>query len=202
MEAFVTTVIGLVGGFILSGLFWYITVHIVAPRITFGDGISKLALADGTFRYRIRVQNVGRRAVIDATVNVNLIYPNLRGGTIPETTSTRYFNVDLRASHVFRIAGGRGNRVLTFDYASFLARMQDDRVFKFLYPVAEQRRSLTLEDMLSRTPGANIRVRVLCYDQWSGARKYFESRPYRLGDVKLGVFSGLHVTPTEQGEPA
>jgi hypothetical protein len=74
--AILTTMIGLIGGFILSALLWYITVHLVRPQIIFSNDISKIVDATGRDVYRIKIRNAGRRrGVIDMSIRISVRYP-------------------------------------------------------------------------------------------------------------------------------
>jgi len=58
--------------------------------------------------------------------------------------------------------------------------------------------ALLLEDLLSLGERATIRYRVFCYDEFSGARRVFFSKPYTIHDIKEGRFkaNGLDVIET------
>lgn len=47
---------------------------------------------------------------------------------------------------------------------------------------------LTLEDLLSITPNAFIRVFASAANSYSGSRRLFKSKDYRLTDVVFGKF--------------
>ena len=55
------------------------------------------------------------------------------------------------------------------------------------YNVAVESESL-LEDLLSLGKAAYLKVDLLCHDEWSGARKHYESIRYGLDDIVLGKF--------------
>lgn len=63
----VLAAIGLLGGFALSAMWWWLLAHKFVPRLSFGDGIAETDDAgSGCVRYRLKVQNTGRRDIIDA----------------------------------------------------------------------------------------------------------------------------------------
>jgi hypothetical protein len=56
---------------------------------------------------------------------------------------------------------------------------------------------LRLEDLLVLGQAASVTVYVLGYDEFSGARRLFKSKHYRLADVTDGTFQGLRVVGSE-----
>jgi len=51
----------------------------------------------------------------------------------------------------------------------------------------------TLHDLLALGERARLRVFVLGYDRFSGARKIFKSKDYDTGSIRKGVFKDLNV---------
>lgn len=76
LEAVITTIIGLLGGFMLSALFWYVTVHMIGPSLEFSEQISRIADSTGATVYRVKIRNSNkRRGIIDVTFKVSIRLP-------------------------------------------------------------------------------------------------------------------------------
>ena len=52
---------------------------------------------------------------------------------------------------------------------------------------------LTLENLLGLGTDAFLHLYVTGYDEFSGARKIYRSKPYRLADIRKGKFAELAV---------
>ncbi|WP_446212212.1 hypothetical protein [Micromonospora sp. IBSANI012] len=204
METWVTTVVGLAGGLLLSVAFWYFTSHIIVPSVQFHDFISKRDhRGSGKTVYRFRINNPRRkRGVIDVSIQARVHY--LGVSLIPRSdkglnvkSNRTMLDVPLDNKHLFRLAPG-ARRVIWLD----LHRMNFGN-FPF---TAEQKAvvvnggSTALETLFALGDDAYLRIEVLCYDEWSGSRRYYSSREYRASDIKLGVFDGDGIRPEISAE--
>ncbi|TWP46735.1 hypothetical protein FKR81_34690 [Lentzea tibetensis] len=197
MKEAVWSLVGLIGGFALSTIWWYAVSHVWAPRLGFSDKISVLPDATSRSTYRVKVMNTGKRGVIDLSVDTRICYPGVSvypGLDVP--TIMFPLRVPVPNAKAMRLGPGeawffrlRMDELLEPDNSDTKA------ILATLYPVEAQRQGLTFEAMLKRSEGAYLQLRVLCYDQWSGARKYYESQPYKITDIVHGRFDGLEVVP-------
>jgi hypothetical protein len=193
VEAVVTTIVGLVGGLALSAAFWYWTVHIIRPSLEFSTNISRIVNASGETLYRVRVRNLSRRrGVIDLTFGVTLRYPERAIRPDAATSSFNSIKIETRNDGIFRLSP-RTRQLVVMDLKATLDSNRNRGIIAALYPVVPQRSNLDLEALLRRSEGAYIVVRLLGYDQWSGARRYFESRHYQADDIKQGYFDGVDI---------
>jgi len=191
-----TTLIGLIGGFLLSALFWYITVHVISPQIVYAEDISKIIDATGRDVYRVKIRNPSkRRGIIDISVRVSVRFPanSLRAGA--RAGNIVSFSLNVENPNIWRLAPGK-SQVIDIDFINSLLKKSAQDIIATLYPVKDQRADLTLEALLHRGAGSYVRASLLCYDEWSGARKYFESKKYIADDIKTGFFSGMSVAST------
>ncbi|MER7586514.1 hypothetical protein ABTW72_03160 [Micromonospora sp. NPDC127501] len=204
METFVTTVVGLVGGLLLSVAFWYFTSHIVVPSIQFHEFISKRDhRGSGKTIYRFRIKNPRRkRGVIDVSMQARMHYSGV--SLIPKTdkdlsvkSNRTMLDVPLDNKHLFRLAPG-ARRVIWLD----LHKMNFGN-----FPFTSEQKAMVLnggsaalETLFALGDDAYLRIEVLCYDEWSGSRRYYSSREYRTSEIKLGVFDGDEIRPELSAE--
>lgn len=188
---------GLFGGLLLSALFWYVTAHVLVPELVFASAVSKRRdLIPGCVVYRLKIENSGRRPIIDVSLRARIHFPgySLRRG---ESGTSTILEVPLDIDHLFALKP-RAIRILWLD----LHRIDDD-VLEVLDPALRQaideRRDAALEGLLEVHERAYLRVQALAYDAFSGARKYFSSPRYGIGEgeqqaIHEGKYRGLDVT--------
>lgn len=187
MEATITTLIGLVGGLLLSAVFWYWLTHVVSPRAAFSAVVSRITDTGGEPRYRVKVTNPARRRdIIDLSYVASIEFPGMRAFA-EEVAARPVLPLELSKEQTFRISA-RGYTIVAVSLPppDALARTH---VIRALYPEPVARNRLTIERVLADTPGAYLRLQVLRNDGWSGARKYFSSPHYMAGDVVPGDFA-------------
>lgn len=195
MEEVITTVIGLLGGLLLSAAFWYWTVHVLRPEIDFSSGMARRTDDTGRTVYSAKIRNAGRRrGVIDVTVEASLRFPTraFRPGAPDDSISS--FPIAVRTGSFYRLAPGR-ERLVTMDLATTLLDDDARDFISALYPIPTQRAGLDLEALLRRSPGVHVELHVLCFDEWSGSRRYYKSRPFTADSIRAGHFAGMTVVP-------
>ena len=206
-----STLAGVLSGFLLSVAFWAWLTHGLTPKLKFAEDIGVLRSASCTSEYRIKVMNMSkRRALIDLSISGVIRFPGFSsyaettGGTVPT------IRLVLSSSHSMRVAPGYSKiiRILVPETLSGSGASRIDRAlgsgrarqrgrFCFLRCRPSESPCLTLEDFMGRHAKAHIRFYVLCYDEWSGSRKYFASPDYSVQDIKSGKFVGLKVRTGE-----
>lgn len=195
MEAVVTTVIGLAGGLGLSALWWYWLAHKVQPTMEFGTGISRLVTNSGDTVYRVKIGNTSkRRGVIDVVIYGRIHFPGVSPYLRVIRGTTVTMGLKISNGHVLRI-GPASNTFVTFRMDDALNTAEASRILHTLFPITTQRVGLTLEGLLMRSHGAYVRIGVLCFDEWSGSRKYFSSQKYGHEHIAEGVFRGFELVP-------
>lgn len=194
METALTTVVGLLGGLILSIAFWYWITHRIVPSMAFSDDISLMAAGlegeQDYVRYRIKMANTSRRrAAIDVTVRVRLLYKNLPGVATGTTTS---ITLPPYADHIMCIPPGKNFVVSVLPSSDWLAGHEK----QFPQSIHEKIRAGApdaLEELMKYRESTALVLQVLCYDQWSGSRRYFRSKNYTYADIKRGGFDEMRV---------
>jgi hypothetical protein len=193
LEPVITTVIGLLGGLALSAVFWYWTMHIIQPSIEFSPDVSRITDATGAVVYRVKLRNASqRRGVIDLTFGVSIRYPTQATMSGARPSLVVSFGVATRNAGMYRLAPRR-THLIDMNLSETLRSDSARDIIAALFPVEVQREGLDFEALLRRSAGAHLVVHVLCYDEWSGARRYFKSKSFVASDIKEGFFDGMTV---------
>jgi hypothetical protein len=188
----VLAAIGLLGGFALSAMWWWLLAHKFVPQLSFGDGIAETDDAgSGCVRYRVKVENTGRRDIIDIAFRARIYLPKtglFRTGKVNTTTAIMEVPVDPK--HLFML--GRGEmRIMWLEldlvdgvWRKYLDAAMVDRLI--------ERQEGSLQAVLQSVTDSRLVVQVLAYDGWSRARKYYASPRYRSTHVlPQSEFKGL-----------
>lgn len=176
--------LGVPVGMLSSFAIWWWVTHSMVPIIRFAYSISKRETDEvkSGFRYRCKIKNTGRRAIIDVEIIARLRIKGLRE-ELPNNSVM--IKLDVSSDRIPII---RPNRVKII---TILPEMNDK--FKHdPYPEDIQKKAndgiITLDDLLNIGKYSYLIVSVFGYDEYSGTRKLFESKKYRKNDVKLGLF--------------
>ena len=185
---------GLLIGFALSFFLWWLLNHRLVPSLSFGSGISKLPFgADGRVVYRLKIENTGRRDIIDLECRARMHLPKMNVLRPEGKMNTRIIEIPLHQPHLF-VLKSKKTRQLWLDLS--------EATTEYLPAEAAARigseKDGSLEALFELRSDSYLLVQVLAYDSFSGARKYYVSQKYHLDDVVLGYFEGLEmvrVTP-------
>jgi hypothetical protein len=165
---------------------WWILFHRIIPQVEFSPNISKYDFNEIGRRYRIKIRNAGKRGIIDLEV-----FPILKIRGLNPELPDNWLLITLNTSlNNYHIANLKENRIISlfpenidkFASNSFPANIRD----KY------QNKELTLEDLMSLNNDVKLVVLIYGYDEFSGARRLFESRPYYRKDIKYGTFDHKH----------
>lgn len=186
------SIIGFPFGILASFLAWMIVFRWIVPSICFSEMISMVppavyARAIKKPRYRIKFMNTGRRGIVDVEVMTRLRVRCLSGN---QDFANTWSMVTLRTDTMRepRIPPG-ASRTIVLD----LEGTPELKSSLFLSAIAG--REPSLETLLSLGTDAEIAVWVFGYDDFSGSRKAFVSKKYRLEDIAIGKYDGLNIEP-------
>lgn len=195
----ISILIGLLTGILTALIAWWILFHCIIPRIHFSSSISKTPTQDDKsgYRYRFKLENAGRRSIIDVELMARL---RIKGLLADYPNNWEVINIPLGANgrryKIPRILPIRRRRV------RYIMRLYVNRVDEFREPIypehirrKAEKQSLLLEDILSLGSQATLQIHAFGYDEFSGARKLFISKFYTIHDIKEGPFEekGLDV---------
>lgn len=182
IEIVISTIIGI----LTSYLMWWFTYKFLVPKITFSESISRLNTDENPSgkKYRFKLENSGSRNIIDLQVLVKLRIKGLRKNhsnnweVIYIPTST----LDYKNVAIVKPTSKKGLRVVleikTYECDYFQKPLFSDEI-----RTLSNNKSITLDDVLSIGKEAEFQILVFCYDEFSGARKFFESKKYTADDI-------------------
>jgi len=187
------TVIGLLGGFVLSFLLWWMLNHQMVPIIEFAEEVSRRPITYDrqTTRHQFALKNTGARSIINVRLKARLRIkdPRKRGSNV-----LNYYDISLSNNELFELKpDDRVAMSLDFHNSTSLNdRLLDPNIIKKL--VAE---TLTLDDVLDCYPDAIFYIQVIGTDIYSHATKVFQSQLYAQADIRNGVFEAksLNIAP-------
>ena len=192
METWITLLLSVPIGAISSLIAWWILNYCIKPEIRFSEDISKINENSKAF-YRFKFENCGKRNIFDSelvaklrikglkySTNWEVIYLPLDNNRIPVIKSINKSDKKLR--EVPRIELG----------------LIDSKHFRFLSKSIKMKildDSITLEELMKLGNDSELILYVTGFDEISGARKTFESKAYKISDIKEGKFNnyGLNV---------
>lgn len=206
---FINFFLGLAVGLATNLFSWWLLFHGIVPKVRFSPYISKTPSDEighdkSEFRYRVKYENSGGRAIIDLEVTASISIEGLG----PSKDSLHIFLLPLNPD---------GN--LSFRRPRLLPRHKTNRpghISRFFinsavehldrppYPdnIREKARQgiLTLEELLELGSKATVEVQAFGYDEFSGSRRLFLSHPYTVKDIKLGAFKkySLGIAPPQE----
>lgn len=179
--------LGAILGIGSSAIFWWVQSHYFVPKIVFCDEISKKRnpFTKHGWMYRIKFVNLSRRRAIDVTTIARVAIRGLHYNNL------YWISIPTLPNHT-PIIGRNGNnrivRLLISDILSVNLEFLPSHIKK-----AASSRILTLEHLLNLGTDAYLRLYVTAYDEFSGARKFYSSKLYRVHDIRKGKFSGMVV---------
>ena len=200
----ITLVLGFFLGLATNFIVWGLLFHYFVPRVRFSPHISKVPNKKtredkSGFRYRFKIENAGRRDIIDVDLAARLSVKGLR---TPSIWSTIYIPLSADGDSSYRIPllrpakkGKIARRKVMFFYTNSRDVLRDWSIFPEKLRRRSRNRTLLLEDLMKLGSKANPEIHAYCYDSFSGSRKLFISRPYSTDEILSGVFeaAGLGV---------
>jgi len=183
VDTSVSLIFNAILGVITSIIGWFILFRMLVPKFKFSNKINKILYSSGENPvYRIKFKNVGQRNAIDIEVFVRLRVRNLSQTPRFKLTWT-IITLHTNTNHIPHLSKNN-NRILILH----LKETQELHVLKFKN--ALQGKEINLENLLSLGDKAELVVWALAYDEFSGARKAFVSKHYKISDIMEGKFSG------------
>lgn len=195
-------IIGLLVGVGTEFFGWWCLARFVVPRLRFSPSISKIYVADGdrqSAQYRIKLENAGRRSIIDMELTAKLVIKGI--GRVRSTYQTGYIPLRPNGDLQYRIARlrppqparGKFRHIIHLYVNSGVVFMNEDILPHDILKKREEG-TLTLEDILGLGEGTYLEIQAFGYDEFSGARKYFVSKRYDLSDILEGPFRKYDLT--------
>lgn len=195
---FISQFVGLLVGLFTSFFSWWVLFRWMAPTISLSDSISKtsstVSLEDDDdksgVRYRIKIENSGRRPAIDLEVRA---FIRIKGLVDPQSSNWEVVHLPLDTSgeRVWSIPLMNSVRKSKLRTILRICLNHTDYCTKAHFPahIREKaaRKELLLEDLLSLGTTSQFRVIVSGFDEFTGARKVF-MKTYLPTDIRFGEF--------------
>jgi len=184
-------IISTLTGVAASYFVWWLTFKYFVPKVKFADKVSRLPTDENPsgFRYRLKFENSGSRNIIDLQVLVRLRIRGIRQEhpqnwevVYLPTSSLEYKNVA-----IVRPASSSGLRPV-LEIKTFECDYFQRTIFSADIRTLAQNNQLTLHQVLNIGQEAEFQILVLGYDEFSGARKFYESKTYTINDIADGHF--------------
>jgi len=198
----ISTIIGVFVGVISSFAAWWIIFHLNIANIKFSPNLCKDRLeADNSgFRYRIKIQNFGRRAILDLELIAKYRVVGLRKNR-PANWETVY--IPLHLNRILKVSPYKNGQ------KSYIIKLCINEVNDFnnnLYPTEiiekSKTKTILLEDLLNLGTKCTLQIYGFGYDEFTGIRKLYKSKIYSLSDIQTGIFkkNSLDVIPYKKAE--
>lgn len=192
MKTLITLLLSVPIGAISSLIAWWILNYCIKPEIRFSEDISKINEFSKSF-YRFKFENCGKRNIFDSELVAKLRIKGLKYSTNWEVIDLPLDNNRIPVINSI-IKGDRKVR----EVPRIELGLIDSKHFRFLNDSVKtkiQDDSITLEELMGLGAKSELILYVTGFDEISGARKTFESKAYKLSDIKEGKFNnyGLNV---------
>lgn len=185
MEQLLGFLLGILGSLIV----WWVFAHWLVPVVAFED---KILVRPGKVdpaqpRYFVKIANRGRRDLIDATM-IAVVSIQTRAGSEAHWASVRLaFHRTGETEHHFPLIPAGRNRLVTLHAGHSEQIVHEPNFSDAVRQGAGQHRldlATLMEDGAGRGLRVRLRVYVLGYDRFSGARKLFHSKQYESADLQ------------------
>jgi len=202
--------VGLVIGILGSIIVWWIFSHILVPKIRFENFISKVKTNEtkSGIKYRLAFRNNGRRAIIDVEIIVRLSIP-LINSAFPDNLSI--FSIPLGYSrlpkmeskkscrrHITRLDVHQIEELINPHIANTISHsfetipdISKDLKIRGIDAKDFEGNPNLLEHLMRLGNGATLQVFIFGYDEFSGARKLFGPKVYKVTEIKHRRFPKL-----------
>jgi hypothetical protein len=196
--------LGVAAGIATNFFVWWVLFHWLDPDIQFSPQLSKVPRArteldKAQFRYRVKLENSGRRRAIDIEIMARL---RVKGLKTPQIWNILYVPLRSNGDVSHRIpfmdpakTGVVANRKIIFLHLNSSDTLPHWSIFPEEIRQRAENRELLLEELLSIGSKADLQFYAYAYDSFSGTRKLFVSKRYTAEDIAEGPFAqdGLNV---------
>lgn len=186
-DIIISTLTGVAASFFV----WWLTFKYWVPQIKFASQISRLQTSENPsgIRYRIKFENSGTRNIIDLQILIRLRIRGLRQEH-PQNWEVVYLptsSLDYKNVAIVRPASSSGLRPV-LEIKTYECEYFQRLIFPDYIRAMSLNNTLTLEQVLTIGKEAQLQILVLGYDEFSGAKKFYESNIYTVQDIVDGHF--------------
>lgn len=181
-------------GVTASWIFWLYLTRRLSPRLEFSSKVC-ISRNNDLIKYRIKIRNSGNRAAVDFSAYCLLRVPGVATGENFKLVALRTLDVPLP-----RLAP-KAARVITVKTDGLNPRAVEtipDPLRSWL----NRNPPSGVDQIIRSFPGSELVLHISAYDEVSGSRKFFRSKPYTESDFLWGYFDQSGVDPIAGGNPA
>lgn len=185
-------IVGVLTGVLSSIIAWLVIYNLMVPNIKFADKIKKEKTKNDKtgYYYQFKFGNFKKRtSAVDIALRATLYLPEF-----PSDGVTNMYSIPTSGKNIFELTPkkaentGWNRRIsLNINDDEFIKNFNKTYFSDEIKSLCSEK-MLRLEDILSITPPAFIRIHASGMDSFSGSRKVFKSREYRLEDIVYGKF--------------
>lgn len=202
MEILASTLLGIPIGILASICSWWVLFHGIRPQINFSPKISKTEdpKSPGSFLYRIKYENQGKRQIVDVSISAWIHLPGLYDRFPSNEVSFAIgFKNEPYRTHINPPSKGGKRGIFCLDLDKFSPYGQlmlpDELLDK------RKVKNLTLEGLLKLRKGSKLEISLIGYDSFSGAKRLF-SIMYQENDIIEGVFDKQSLQMSKSSLPS
>jgi len=182
----INIIVSVITGIIASYTIWYLVTKCLVPKLNFSGFVSKLRTDENAsgFKYRFKFENAGRRNIIDLEVIARFRTRGLHND-LPHNWEVIYLPTSsLQYNKVAIVRPTKSNHlrpvleIKTYECPYFKSEIFSDEIRR-----KAESGQLSLDDIFNIDSESNLQIIILGYDEFSGARKYFESKIYTKKDI-------------------
>ena len=187
----VEIILGIPIGIFCSLYAWYVLHHIISPRLSFSQYISEQVRGESTTYHRIKIENTGKRTIIDLDVHIRL----LATGVGP--FQKNWYGVDLPITlSKIPVLNPEQNKLIGFNLND--SNLFDPDVWGSHITGKAAANSLLITDLLTCGDDAYLIVYVFGYDELSGSRQLNSSHKYRFSDIERNTFYEIPMVKSDK----
>ena len=171
---------------------WWILNFWIKPDIKFSEDIS-MTYYDSIPIYRFKFENSTLRKIIDISLIAKL---RIKGLRFKSTWEVIYLPLD--NDIIPTINSSKRKQNVTREVPRLELGLIETKNFRYLPNEVKEKvenNTLSLEELMNLGSESELILYVTGYDGISGAKKTFESKPYKISNIKNGIFSktGLNI---------
>lgn len=201
---FAAIIVGVITGVIASWIAWWVLYHIGSPKIGISENIKKRRTQNrkSGYYYQFKFGNLKNSSdAVDISIGAKIYLPG-----VPKNGMTNIYNIPVDGKYQFELVPNSGNKP---GWARQISLLLDDEDFNKIFDKTffstdlkekAKNKLLILEDILSITPKAFIRIYISAMDSFTGSRKVFRSKDYYLSDIKYGSYERYSLDLVEDKE--
>ena len=195
----VSSLSGVGTGVVTSLFVWWLTFKHWSPKLKIGNTISRLPTEENNskVKYRFKFENIGKRNIRDVEVIVRL---RIQGIKKERANNWEVIYLPTSSLEYDRVAIVRPTTSLNrIRPVLEIKTYECDYFQKNFFPEEIKTKSmnneLTLEDAMRLGTRSEFQILISGTDEYSGARRYFESKIFDINDIVYGDFdkNGIEV---------